>query len=86
MHPTIREIGYYKFCRGLYDYPIWQHVLILIALFAAVFFGSIMIDKIRIIISNGCYLQIEKLLKHIPEKWFKMETYLPRLSAKMSEN
>jgi surface polysaccharide O-acyltransferase-like enzyme len=66
MHPAIKEIRYYSFSRGLYDLPILQHLFILGILMGTVFFASILIDKIRMIISSGCYFLLSKLACIIP--------------------
>jgi len=79
MHPTIRSIGYYGFTRGLYELPVTQHVLMLISFIVGVFCGSILIDKLRIAISNLSYSLLERVKCLIPEKWYKIETYMPRL-------
>lgn len=55
MHPAIKQIGYYGFTERLYDRPFFEHSAILIVLFIVVFFGSILIDKVRIFISDGLY-------------------------------
>lgn len=54
MHPAIKEIGYYSFTRSLYQRPFFEHLLILCSLIIAVFIGSILVDKIRIIIYRLC--------------------------------
>lgn len=74
MHPTIKQIGYYAFTEGLYELPTYQHVLILMVLIPSVFLCSIMIDKVRIIISNECFHFVELLAKFIPQKWFSLYT------------
>lgn len=52
MHPAIKEIGYYNYTEALYSLPVLEHIWKLIVLICSVFIGSILIDKIRIIISN----------------------------------
>lgn len=68
MHPTIIEIGYYSFTRGLYDLPVLEHLLKLMALIATVFCGSILIDKIRIVCSYGCYYILKFIGRLVPKK------------------
>ena len=55
MHPTIKQIGYYNYTESLYFLPALEHMWKLALLIIVVFFGSILIDKIRIVISNLCY-------------------------------
>lgn len=81
MHPTIKQIGYYAFTESLYAYPVWKHILLLSGLITGVFFASIFIDKVRLIISNCCYLMIEKIACLIPKRCCKLETFMPRFAA-----
>lgn len=67
MHPSIKEIGYYSFTRGLYDYPVLYHIVVLTVLILTVFVLSILVDKIRILISDGCYCLISKVKCVIPQ-------------------
>lgn len=85
MHPTIKNIGYYGFTRSLYDFPVFKHIIILVGLIIAVFFGSIIIDKLRIFISNSCYSFIKIIASYIPSKWLQLDFYLPRLVAKLND-
>ena len=78
MHPTIKTIGYLSYTQGLYDKPVLEHIVLLTLLILAVFMGSILIDKIRIIVSNVCYSVIESLTKRISPKYIRVETYIPR--------
>lgn len=68
MHPTIKEIGYYSFTKGLYDKPVLQHIVILIGLIIVVFVGSILIDKIRKVVSDICYSLISKFWRKIAQR------------------
>ena len=77
MHPAIKEIGYYAITESFYHLPIWQHCIYLILLITGVFFGSILIDKIRIVISDFVYLIIEKLVSLLPTKILSVDTYIP---------
>ena len=73
MHPTIKEIGYYTFTTGLYDKPVLQHIVILTMLIVTVFFCSILVDKVRIAISNAFYFVISKIASIIPwRKWLNV--------------
>ena len=60
LHPTIKEIGYYSFTRNLYELPVLKHILLLVPFILLVFFGCILIDQIRLIISRKCYSLLEK--------------------------
>lgn len=55
MHPAIKKIGYYNFTESLYGLPLLEHIGILTILIIVVFFGSILIDKVRIAISESIY-------------------------------
>lgn len=78
MHPAIKEIGYYRFTESLYDLPFFKHVVFLVILILSVFIASILIDKIRIIISDFCYKLLSKLYHCLPVKLITLDTYLPR--------
>lgn len=83
MHPTIKNIGYYNFTRSFYDFPVFKHIIFLVGLIIAVFFGSILIDKLRIFISNYCYSFIVIIASYISRKWLQLDLYLPSISRKM---
>ena len=72
MHPAIKEIGYYSFTRSLYQKPIFEHLLILCTLIFTVFFGSILVDKIRMILSRLC----KKMLTILIHKAFPLKDWL----------
>lgn len=55
MHPTIKEIGYYHITEILYEMPFYEHLILLVLIIGGVFFCSILVDKVRIWISSGCY-------------------------------
>lgn len=78
MHPAIKEIGYYAITESLYHLPIWQHCIYLILLITLVFFGSILIDKIRIVLSDFVYLIMEKVSALLPTKILSVDTYIPQ--------
>lgn len=78
MHPAIKEIGYYAITESFYHLPIWQHCIYLILLIIGVFFGSILIDKIRIVLSDFVYLVIEKFVSLLPTKILSVDTYIPQ--------
>ena len=77
MHPTIKKIGYYSFTSELYELPVLQHILYLILLIIFVFFMSIAVDKIRLLVSNFLYHILETLIKLIPSKWKSIDTFIP---------
>ena len=77
MHPAIKTIGYYHFTESLYDLPVLQHIGVLLLLIISVFFGCILIDKIRIIISDTVYTLLCKIMQILPKKLFEFETYIP---------
>lgn len=77
MHPAIKNIGYYGFTRKLYETTFAEHVAILIVLFISVFFFSILIDKLRIIISELVYMMLSRVYRFIPNKYFNLDFYLP---------
>lgn len=78
MHPSIAGIGYYAITEYFYSMPIWQHIASLLLLIIVVFGGSILIDKIRIIISDFVYMLLEKTVSIIPAKLLTIDTYLPK--------
>lgn len=55
MHPAIKDIGYYNYTESLYSLPVLEHIWKLALLMFVVFFGSILIDKVRILISFVFY-------------------------------
>lgn len=63
MHPSIKYI-YYGYTESLYTKPTFMHVCILIFLFSIIFIGSILVDKLRIAISDTFY----KLLLPLEDK------------------
>ena len=79
MHPSIKEIGYYAITESFYNMPVWQHCIYLILLITGVFFGSILIDKIRIVISDIVYLIIEKFVSLLPAKILSVDTFMPQI-------
>lgn len=83
MHPSIKYIGYYRFTESLYDLPVLQHIGVLLLLIISVFFGCILIDKIRIIISDAVYFLLCKIKQILPQKIFEFETYIPSVVKKM---
>lgn len=78
MHPTIKEIGYYSLTESLYNCPPLQHYLLLFIVIITIFFASILVDKIRIIVSNGIYSLTYKIRGVLPNRLFKLESYLPK--------
>lgn len=54
-HPAIFEIGYKGYAKSLYQAPFVEHVIYLFLLIIGVFGGAILVDKIRMFISNILY-------------------------------
>lgn len=79
MHPTIKQIGYISFTEGLYGHPVIIHALYLVLFISFVFIGSILIDRVRIIISNYCYSALLTISKYIPHRIYRIDTYLPKI-------
>lgn len=78
MHPAIKQIGYYNYTESLYNLPVLEHIGKLTILILAVFFGSILIDKVRIFISNSIYRLLQIIRKSMPDKLFQADTYIPK--------
>ena len=77
MHPAIKQIGYYSYTESLYDLPVGSHILYLVLLIAGVFFGAILIDKIRILISEFVYSVLCKIASCLPQQAISINTYIP---------
>lgn len=60
MHPAIKGIGYYGYTASLYEKPLLEHIVSLLCLMLFVFFGAILIDKIRIVVSDLVYRLISR--------------------------
>lgn len=86
MHPTIKQVGYLSFTQGLYGYPAIKHIIVLTLFILAVFVGSIMIDKVRILASNVFFSVIDSMTKHISPKYYQMETYIPQSMKRLFSN
>ena len=78
MHPAIKQIGYYGYTESLYNLPVIEHVWKLALLILFVFFGSILIDKIRIFISNSVYKLLHIIRRSLPDVLFQTDTYIPK--------
>lgn len=78
MHPAIKDIGYYGFTKSLYERPFIEHITILIILISTVFFGSILIDKLRIVISECTYRVLRYVYRSIPNKYKTIDFCLPK--------
>ena len=78
MHPAIKEIGYYRITESFYELPFVKHVLYMTAFIVFVFIASILIDKVRMFISDICYKAFSKLFHLLPKKLTTINTYLPR--------
>lgn len=77
MHPLIKDVGYYGFTRSFYIEPFMEHCAILIFFICGVFCGSILVDKIRIVISECVYLILKYACRLIPNKYRIIDFYLP---------
>ncbi|MBO7607678.1 MAG: hypothetical protein J6T28_08710 [Paludibacteraceae bacterium] len=77
MHPLIKDVGYYAFTRSFYIEPFMEHCAILIFFICGVFCGSILVDKIRIVISECVYLILKYACRLIPNKYRIIDFYLP---------
>ena len=67
--PYSHAFGYYHFTDSLYTLPLLQHLGILILLVAGIFMGAILIDKIRIYLSDVVYNFICSFYMHLPYRW-----------------
>ncbi len=56
MHPSINVIGYYAYTESLYAKPFIEHMFLLFFLIIIVFVGSIIIDKVRMFISEFIFM------------------------------
>ena len=83
MHPAINQIGYYYFTESLYNFNPITHAIVLILLIVSVFIGCILIDKIRIFISDLTYALLCKVKHLLPERLFRLDTYLPLVVKKI---
>lgn len=77
MHPAIKYIGYYNYTESLYELQVSEHILMLFFTISSVFFGSILIDKVRKLISDSIYCCLIKIYRKIPNKIKSFDTYLP---------
>ena len=77
MHPAIKQIGYYNYTESLYSLPVLEHIWKLALLIIIVFFGSIFIDKIRIVISNLCYKVLLWIISVTKLSETKILSYIP---------
>lgn len=82
MHPTIKKIGYYTITESFYELPAWQHILYLTCLITIVFFGSILIDKIRMVISDLLYKTLILIINMLPQKLRNTDYYIPEYLQK----
>lgn len=83
MHPSIKQIGFYSITESFYNLPVIKHVIYLFLLISCVFWGCILIDKIRIIISDFVYVILNKMIFKIPAKLLRIDTYLPKSLIKI---
>ncbi len=79
MHPLIKG-HYYNYVATLYNQPILIHLSLLILLFCVIFVGSILVDKIRIFVSDFVFVKTGKLIcKWIPVRYQTIDTYIPNV-------
>lgn len=71
MHPEIKEVGYYAYTKSLYTLSLFEHVGILSVLIFSVFFGSILIDKVRIFLSDLCFNLIKEIASRLSFSFFE---------------
>lgn len=83
MHPAIKQIGYYDFTESLYELSPLMHIVGLLVLIISVFWGCILVDKIRIAISNAVVTLLCKTKQLLPMRMFEIETYLPAAIKKI---
>lgn len=81
LHPSVKEL-YYGYTESLYSLTFIEHTAKLVFLFGIVFFGSILIDKIRIIISTLCYNLIVKFNPLKQETMSVISSYIPNTNKK----
>ena len=79
MHPAIKEMGYYAITESFYDLSVWQHFVYLLLLIIGVFFGSILIDKIRIVASDTIYMILEKGVSLMPTNILTVDIFIPEI-------
>lgn len=77
MHPAIKKVGYYAYTESLYEMNPLMHVGKFLALIVVIFFGCILIDKVRIFISDVVYALLRKINQLLPQKLFEFDTYIP---------
>ena len=63
MHPSIKSVGYYNYTESLYSLPTIEHVWKLAVLMSIVFFGSILIDKVRILFFKLIYIIVIRVFQ-----------------------
>lgn len=71
MHPEIKEVGYYAYTKSLYTLSLFEHVGILSVLIFSVFFGSILIDKVRIFLSDLGFNLIKEIASRLSFSFFE---------------
>lgn len=79
MHPAIKEIGYYGYTESLYSLPVVEHVWKLALLIFVVFGGSILVDKIRILISSICFKILLWILSNTRLSNTNILSYIPNI-------
>ena len=84
MHPSIKEIGYYSYTESLYSLPILEHIWKLALLMFVVFFGSIIVDKLRILVSSLIYKLLQIVVSLKPNS--VLLEYVPNLPTNKGNN
>lgn len=81
MHPKLKytEIGYYSYTESLYSLSLFEHLWKLAILMFVVFFGSILIDKFRILISSVCYKVFLWIIAKLKIDKTNILSYVPNL-------
>jgi hypothetical protein len=79
MHPAIKEIGYYNYTESLYSLPVLEHIWKLAFLMFVVFFGSILVDKIRILISSIVYKGLQWIISKSRLSNTNIESFIPNI-------
>ena len=78
MHPAIKDIGYYNFTESLYEKPVGEHIALLLLLMICVFVCSILIDKVRLLLSDNIYALICKTVSYLPNHMRKWDYSIPK--------
>lgn len=85
MHPSIKNIGYYDYTESLYALPTIEHVYKLAVLMGVVFFGSILIDKVRIIFFQLLLKIVKRIFQIDGKKSNLFLEYIPNTNLKSKQ-